>query len=311
MRTCKLNKDSEQTETRSALWYDLVAMIDRRRALGLLGGSSLAAISACSAPESQTSVPAQNYSGPPGMGRPPGGPGGPPPSEPHETIVSENGCASLSNETNGPYPADGSNRANGAVANVLLNQGVVRKDIRSSFSGMTGAADGVPMDLTISVVDVMTGCAPLKGYAVYLWHCDTVGEYSIYDVADANWLRGVGVTDANGQVTFTTIFPGCYPGRHPHFHFEVYSSLDQATHYNNRVLVSQLTTPLEITKKIYSDYSDLYGNSLRNLNNNPIETDNVFGDNNPEEIAAQTATVTGNPASRLTANVTVGMVLSS
>ena len=42
-------------------------------------------------------------------------------------------------------------------------------------------------------------------------------------------LRGVQAADSNGQVTFTSIFPGCYSGRWPHIHFEVYPSLSAAT----------------------------------------------------------------------------------
>lgn len=294
---------------RTALGRDVAHMINRRKTLGLISGGSLAMLAGCAQPQPQ-GLYADRPEPPNGFGPGgPGGPGGPPPSEPHETIVNENGCVSLSNETNGPYPADGSNRANGAVANVLIEDGIVRKDIRSSFAGYQGSADGVPLDMTITLVDVNADCFPLAGYAVYLWHCDTGGKYSVYDVKDANWLRGVGVTDSKGQVSFRTIFPGCYPGRHPHFHFEVYKSLSDATHYDNRILVSQMTTPLELTKRVYTDYSALYGNSLRNLNNNPIETDNVFGDNNPEEIEAQTLEMGGAASSSLTGTVKVGLLL--
>ena len=64
------------------------------------------------------------------------------------------------------------------------------------------------------------------GYAVYLWHCDREGEYSMYTGPDhENYLRGVQATDTNGSVTFTTIFPAGYSGRWPHIHFEVYPTL--------------------------------------------------------------------------------------
>jgi protocatechuate 3,4-dioxygenase beta subunit len=41
-------------------------------------------------------------------------------------------------------------------------------------------------------------------------------------VTTESYLRGVQVTDSNGQVTFTTIYPACYSGRWPHIHFEVF-----------------------------------------------------------------------------------------
>ena len=60
--------------------------------------------------------------------------------------------------------------------------------------------------------------------AVYLWSCTPEGRYSLYSkgVTDQNYLRGVQAADADGWVTFTTIFPACYDGRWPHLHFEVY-----------------------------------------------------------------------------------------
>ena len=55
---------------------------------------------------------------------------------------------------------------------------------------------------------------PLAGAAVYVWHCDRAGQYSLYSqaVTGENYLRGVQETDAKGQVTFTSIFPACYSG---------------------------------------------------------------------------------------------------
>lgn len=77
----------------------------------------------------------------------------------------------------------------------------------------------------------MPAAPPLAGYAIYLWHCNRDGGYSMYSsgITAENYLRGVQVTDSNGEVTFSTIFPGCYSGRWPHIHFEVYASLDAAT----------------------------------------------------------------------------------
>ena len=66
---------------------------------------------------------------------------------------------------------------------------------------------------------------------MYLWHCTADGNYSLYSsgITNQNYLRGVQVSDASGLVSFTSIFPGCYSGRWPHIHFEVYRSLALAT----------------------------------------------------------------------------------
>src|SRR5262245_41346307 len=116
-------------------------------------------------------------------------------------------CTSrIPSETEGPYPGDGSNGPN-----VLPQSGVVRSDIRSSFAGLSGTADGVPLALAMTIVSAST-CAPLSGYAIYVWHCDRLGRYSLYSAGatNQNYLRGVQATDATGRATFTTIYPGCY-----------------------------------------------------------------------------------------------------
>ena len=52
-------------------------------------------------------------------------------------------------------------------------------------------------------------------------------------VTNENYLRGVQESDVDGVLRFETIFPGCYPGRWPHIHFEVYPSLADATSVSN------------------------------------------------------------------------------
>ncbi len=134
-------------------------------------------------------------------------------------------CTIIPEETGGPFPGDGSNGPD-----ALGESGVVRKDITTSFDGKSGTADGVPYTIQFTVVNVDNGCKPLTGAAVYVWHCDRDGNYSMYGSAtDANYLRGVQEVDANGVVSFTSIFPACYSGRWPHVHFEVYPSVADAT----------------------------------------------------------------------------------
>ncbi|TNE64411.1 MAG: intradiol ring-cleavage dioxygenase [Alphaproteobacteria bacterium] len=218
-------------------------------------------------------------------------------------------CVVDPTETNGPYPADGSNSVSGSTVNVLTQSGVVRSDIRSSFGSYSGTADGVPVTLKITLVNVNDGCAPLEGYVIYIWHCTAEGEYSLYStsIRDTNYLRGVQEADENGQVTFTTIFPGCYSGRWPHIHFEVYASLDEATHYNNRELVSQMAMPSDVCSTLYNNVS-LYSASVSNFNRISISSDNVFGDNSSAEISAQTPTVdSGNYSDGYVMSIVVGL----
>ena len=124
-------------------------------------------------------------------------------------------CSLTPEATAGPSPGDGSNGPS-----VLSQTGVVRRDIRTSFAGLSGTADGVPLRVVLTIVSGST-CAPLTGRAVYIWHCDRLGRFSLYSTGATtqNYLRGVPQTDANGTVTFTSIFPACYAGRWPHIHF--------------------------------------------------------------------------------------------
>ena len=210
-------------------------------------------------------------------------------------------------ETNGPYPADGTNTASGPTSNALTATGIVRSDIRSSFlSGQTAAASGVQLTLTLTVVNVNASCAPLAGYFVYIWHCDANGKYSLYDVPTASWLRGALVTDANGQVTFTTIFPGCYSGRWPHIHFEVFSSQSTATSGRFATLISQLAMPSAVSSTVYNG-SSLYSSSVSNFSRISIASDNVFGDNTAAQIAQQTPTLTGSVAAGYTGSAVIGI----
>lgn len=217
-------------------------------------------------------------------------------------------CVTNAAETNGPYPSDGSNTVNGMVSNVLAQSGVVRADIRSSFGASTNTAAGVRLDLTLKVLNSNNSCASLAGYAVYLWHCTRDGLYSLYSngVLNENFLRGVQVTDANGEITFTTVFPGCYAGRYPHIHFEVYPSLSQATLYTNRVLTSQIALPRDVCSTVYSGATG-YSASVTNLSGVTLANDNVFGDNSTSQMAQMTAAVSGSVAAGYTGSVVVGV----
>lgn len=209
-------------------------------------------------------------------------------------------------ETAGPFPADGSNRAHGTLANVLADSGIVRRDMRASLGKPGSVAPGTQLDLTVSLLDVGGSCAPLAGHAIYLWHCDAAGRYSIYDLSGESYLRAVAVTDAEGKAQFTTIVPGCYPGRYPHMHFEIYPALDKATSYRNRVLTSQLAMPADACRAVY-DAVPAYRASIAAFARSPLESDGIFADNTPRQLAAQTLSLQGNPANGYQGTVTIGL----
>ncbi|WP_423066408.1 hypothetical protein [Devosia sp. CN2-171] len=212
-------------------------------------------------------------------------------------------CVALPWETAGPYPADGSNVKAGQVVNALTQEGVIRTDLRTSFGGMTPTADGLQLDLELTLVNA-DGCTPLANHAIYAWHCDATGLYSLYDTTDRNYLRGVGVSDAEGKVRFTTIFPGCYDGRWPHIHFEVFESVEAAISGDASVLTAQIALPEAEAAAVYVA-DGRYSNGTTNLGRITIATDNVFSDNSEAEIAQQTVALTGDPQSGYQGTLTV------
>ncbi|GIV91024.1 MAG: intradiol ring-cleavage dioxygenase [Chloroflexus sp.] len=221
-----------------------------------------------------------------------------PTAAPTSVVVAE--CVdAIPRETAGPFPGNG---AQGAALNVLARSGVVRSDIRTSL-GSGNTAVGVPLQLELTLVRAGGDCAPLPGYVIYVWHCDAPGRYSMYSpgVEGEDYLRGVQAADAGGKVVFQTIVPGCYAGRWPHIHFEVYPSLEQATGASNVVHTSQLALPEEICRQVYADAQ--YGNSLRNLGQISLERDGIFRDG----WQTQMATVTGSVNEGFVARLTVGV----
>jgi protocatechuate 3,4-dioxygenase beta subunit len=256
---------TDHSHDAEGLAYDLSALVGRRRALSLLGGASLAAIAAC-APGTTTPDPT---------------------SSPTSTRAAGGG-EEIPEETNGPFPADGSNGPN-----ILTESGVVRRDIRSSFGGANGVVEGVPLAVTLTIVDVSSdkpGSA-VAGAAIYAWHCDRDGNYSLYSPGfeDENWLRGVQETDEQGRATFTTIFPGCYSGRWPHIHFEVYPSLADATRAQNLQRTSQLAFPEDACNDVFA--TPEYASSTQNFDGMSLDTDNVFSDGHSLQLAKVTGTV--------------------
>jgi protocatechuate 3,4-dioxygenase beta subunit len=222
---------------------------------------------------------------------------------------SDASCIADPTETNGPYPADGTNTASGSTSNVLTQSGVVRSDIRSSFIGSTNTAGGVQLEIELQLVDVSNGCAPIEGAAIYVWHCDASGLYSLYSsgVTTESYLRGVQVTDSDGKVTFTTIYPACYSGRWPHIHFEVFTGgLTSASTGRTAALISQLAMPAANNTAVFTGDSR-YTASIANYNAISLSSDNVFGDNTSAQIAQQTPTLSGSLTAGYTGTAVIGI----
>ncbi|WP_432561867.1 intradiol ring-cleavage dioxygenase [Kineococcus sp. SYSU DK003] len=257
------------------LAFDIATMLDRRRALGLIGlGATGLTLAACG-DDDATAASSSSSS------------------------TTSGSLAEIPDETAGPYPGDGSNGPD-----VLEQSGVVRSDIRSSFGSSTTTAEGVPMTLTLNVVDLAGGNVPFEGVAVYVWHCNRDGEYSLYGegITGENYLRGVQVADENGDVTFTSIYPACYDGRWPHIHFEVYPDLDSITDVANCIATSQVAMPQDACEAVYATTG--YENSLSNFAGVDLSTDNVFGD---DSGASQTPTATGDTTNGYAVELTVGV----
>jgi protocatechuate 3,4-dioxygenase beta subunit len=257
------------------LRFDVDTLLSRRRMLTFLGiGTATLGLAACGVGSSTSSASSSASSASAAAGE-------------------------IPDETAGPYPGDGSNGPN-----VLEESGVVRSDIRSSFGGMSGTAEGVPMTLELTVSDLANGGVPFEGVAVYVWHCTREGGYSLYSdgVTDQNYLRGVQVADSAGTVRFTSVFPACYDGRWPHIHFEVYPDQAGITDSANAIATSQVALPQDVCDTVYAQ--DGYEDSVSNLSRVSLTGDNVFGDDGG---ASQLATVTGDVSSGFTVALAVGV----
>jgi protocatechuate 3,4-dioxygenase beta subunit len=213
----------------------------------------------------------------------------------------------VAEETAGPFPANGSNANAGINKNVLTDSRVFRTDIRADLDG-SNVQTGIPLTLTMTLLNVNGSCAPLAGVFVYLWHCNRTGSYSQYsgnnnggDFSERSWLRGVAQTDPNGQVTFTTIFPGRYAGRATHMHFQVFPDATPAN--GEQRATSQLAFPASVTDSSTGPYSNttLYPSSA--ANNTTNENDGVFRDGTSTEMLS----ISGNNSSGYTATITVAV----
>jgi protocatechuate 3,4-dioxygenase beta subunit len=215
------------------------------------------------------------------------------------TVTGPATAGEIPDEMAGPFPGDGSNGPD-----VLERSGIVRSDLRSSFGGPTGTAEGVPLALTLTITDLANDGAAFAGAAVYVWQCDREGRYSMYSagVEAENYLRGVQIADADGTVRFTSIFPACYTGRWPHVHLEVYRDEAAITDVRNAIATSQLALPADACDAVYAQPG--YEESVRNLAEVSFESDILFRDGGG---ASQLASVTGDVAGGYAASLVVGV----
>jgi protocatechuate 3,4-dioxygenase beta subunit len=183
---------------------------------------------------------------------------------------SANDCAINPSETAGPFPTKDP-------------KSFVIKDIKAG-------SKGVNMKANISIKNKNTGCGALEGVIVDIWHCDADGNYSEYGgFTSAHFLRGRQVTDANGLVSFDTIFPGWYNGRAVHIHVHVYSATGKS------LLVTQIAFPPAACNTVFTTAASFYKKGTADTSN---DRDGIFNDG----YATQLANIDG--------NITDGMIMT-
>jgi protocatechuate 3,4-dioxygenase beta subunit len=294
-----MTDDGSHPDHDRGLVFDLSTIMSRR-SLGMFvgAGGATAALAACTPGGSGSNADASTSAAPPGAaisGSAASGPAAAP--APTLTRAIADCGVDIPQETAGPFPGDGSNGPN-----VLEASGVVRRNIATSFGTGSGKAEGVPLTFTLTLLDNAKGCVPLAGAAVYAWHCDREGRYSLYDrgLANENYLRGVQEADANGQVTFMSVFPGAYSGRWPHIHFEVFESMGNVRAAGQVLAVSQIALTKAACDDVYATSG--YESSVRNMGRTTLQSDSVFRN---DGAIYQLATMTGSAAAGYTAGLNV------
>ena len=190
-------------------------------------------------------------------------------------------CVVTPEETAGPYPDR---------LGMINNQAFFRQDITEGRSGL-------PLTLTLTIVNVRQNCAAVTNASVEIWQCDAAGNYSEYAQPGYNgtgqtFLRGVQPTNGSGQATFRTIYPGWYMGRATHVHVQVF--------VNGAVVkTTQVAFPESVSSSVYR--TGVYAAKGQNTTSNT--SDNVFSDGVQDELA----TVSGDTASGYAATLTIGV----
>ena len=166
-------------------------------------------------------------------------------------------CVMTPAKTEGPY---------------FVDERLNRSDIRSDpTSG--DVQDGIKLTLKLSVFDASNDCAPVRGAQVDIWHANAEGEYSdesANGTSGQKWLRGYQVTDADGAVTFTTIYPGWYSGRAVHIHFKVrlFNGSTETLEFTSQLFFTDAMNATVFAKAPYSS---------RGTPDTTDGTDNIYG----------------------------------
>ena len=152
-------------------------------------------------------------------------------------------CVVRPQQTEGPYFVD-----------ELLD----RSDIRSDPSDGS-VREGVLLQLAFRIARVDgNACTALAGATVDVWHCDALGIYSdvsdtMFNTVGQMFLRGYQVTDANGDVQFTTVYPGWYLGRTVHIHFKIRAVVaGQSYEFTSQLYFDDALTDLVHTQDPYA-----------------------------------------------------------
>jgi len=194
-----------------------------------------------------------------------------------------------------------------------VDEKLFRSDIRTDPN--TGVARaGIPLALTINVQNLASGgCATVPGAYVDIWHCDAKGIYSdegtynpgggtgTVNTAGQKFLRGYQVTDANGQVQFTTIYPGWYSGRTIHIHVRVRT-------YNGATVLSNFVTQIFFDDTVSNQVLATSAYSRTTARDTTNTTDMVYQTANKERMLA---TLTGDNTSGYQAAIVIGSAFTA
>jgi protocatechuate 3,4-dioxygenase beta subunit len=173
-------------------------------------------------------------------------------------------CTLNPSETAGPYPTKD-------PASYVI------KDIKAGETG-------VNMIANITIKNKNTGCGALQGAIVDIWHCDADGNYSEYgSLTSSHFLRGRQTSDANGLVSFATIFPGWYSGRAVHIHIHVYNASGKS------LLVTQIAFPAAVCDSVFTTATSFYKKGKADTTN---ERDGIFSDGYTTQLAGITGDIT-------------------
>ena len=208
------------------------------------------------------------------------------------------GLTEVPEETAGPFPGDGSNGVH-----VLTTPASSAATSARASARRRRPPQGVPLTVTLTVVDAATGS---RRWPAPRSTCGTATATATTRCTprastNENYLRGVQAADANGTVTFTTIFPACYSGRWPHIHFEVYPSVATPRERPDRQDLADRAARGDL-RPVYATTG--YEQSVRTWRRSPSRSDNVFGDDGGvHQIASMSGSASGGYAAALTIGV--------